>query len=315
MEEGRGKTPTHQNRAERRLRNLQTSKYFRDSAIKKAYGQVFVQWEEMGYVREVQLGSSEVKHLLAHFPIIKVSSSTPVRPVMDCSTDLNQFLLSGPNLLNDVAAVLLRFRSGLFTYAGDVSQMFLQIFLREEDRPYHCFLWEKEGGELMAYQFQVHVFGNTGSPFVAVFVVKEHAKSYQAKYPAAVETLCRSTLIDDVLDSADTLQEARDNLSHAREILADAGMKLVKLHSNRGGSAGALPGRRETKSGGRRRGLRLQSLPPIHSFKSPWPGVRRKRGCLSLCTSHQSARCLDQTRGVETFPRSSTRWGCCCPTP
>ncbi len=155
-----------------------------------------------------------------------------MRVVMDCKVELNRHLLAGPNLLNEVPAVLLRFRSGLFTFSGDVKKMFLRIFLAPEDRPYHCFLWRDSQGELEALQFQVHVFGNAGSPFLAVYVVKEHAKKYVDRFPVAVDTILRSTLIDDVLDSVDTVQEAHQVLQQVRTILSEAGMDMAKFHAN-----------------------------------------------------------------------------------
>ena len=202
--------------------------------IRLAYGRVFQQWFEKGYTKEVELDTEQVRHVLAHFPIVKDSLTTPVRPVMDCKVALNEHLLAGPNLLNEVPAVLLRFRSGLVAFSGDVTQMFLQIQLLPQDRPYHCFLWQEGDGPLRVYQFQVHVFGNAGSPFLAVYVVKEHAKKYQHKFPQASDTLQHSTLIDDVLDSVDSIKEAEQVLKQVRTILQEAGMQLVKLHSNQG---------------------------------------------------------------------------------
>ncbi len=220
--------------AQARLRNLQRSKAFKDPKIHHAYGQVFVDWEEKGIVKKVPLHSPQVQHVLPHCPIFKESESTPVRPVMGCDVSLNKFLLPGPNLLNKVVGVLLRFRSGKFTIAGDIRQMFLNIRLTPADRPFHCFLSGdgKEDAPPTVYQFQRHVFGNAGSPCVAVFVLKEHAKKSQQVAPAAVDTLVNSTLIDDVLDSVKTEQEAEELLLLVREIIAQAVMKLAKVHTN-----------------------------------------------------------------------------------
>ncbi len=220
--------------AKGRLRNLEKSKAFKNKEIRRAYGDVFRDWEEKEIVKKVSLDSSEVKHVLPHFPVLKDSESTPVRPVMGCDVALNKFLLPGPNLLNEVVGVLLRFRSGRITIAGDIKQMFLNIRLSPEDRPFHCFLWNPSAAapEPDVYQFQRHVFGNAGSPCVAVFVLKEHAKKFNHSAPAAVDTLLNSTLIDDVLDSVETEGEAVQLLQQVRDIVAAAGMTLAKIHTN-----------------------------------------------------------------------------------
>ena len=219
--------------AERRLRSLEESRYFKDPQLKQSYTEVVEGWKKGGEVKVVPCPSPDVRYLMPHFPVVNMEkTTTPVRVVMDCKVELNKYLLSGPNLLNEVPGVLLRFRSGLYTFSGDVKKMFLRIFLPAQDRPFHCFLWRTPGGQLKFLQFQVHVFGNAGSPFLALFVVKEHAKKYAQEEPKAVDTIYHSTLVDDVLDSADTIQEARETLTAVRNIFRAAGMEMAKFHSN-----------------------------------------------------------------------------------
>ncbi len=230
---GGGRPPLNHKQAYNRLVSLELSKYFKDDNLRINYGKVIDDWEKQSFVREVQLNTSQVAYLMPHFPILKDSATTPIRPVMDCKIALNKYLLSGPNLLNNIDDVLLRFRSGLFTFSGDVKQMFLRIKLHPEDRPYHCFLWRSNPkDEPKVYQFQVHVFGNTGSPFVAVFVLREHAIKYADTHPQAVDTITNSSLIDDILDSADSPDEARTIMDDLWRILQAAGMQLAKCHSN-----------------------------------------------------------------------------------
>ncbi len=215
----------------KRLESLEKGKLLDTKDKKEKYDAVFSDWEKRDIIKKVELGSEQVKYLIPHFPVFSNSATTPIRPVFDCKIGLNQHLLPGPNLLNDIVDVLLRFRSGLFAFSGDVKQMFLRILLREEDRPFHCFL-RRVGGEIVAFQFQRHVFGNAGSPCVAVFLLKEHAKLFEGKYPEAADTLSKSTLIDDVLDSADSEEEAGQRLRQIQEILEEAGMKLAKCYAS-----------------------------------------------------------------------------------
>ena len=229
---GGGRPPLNLAQAKSRLLMLEEGKHFKKAGVASAYAEVIRQWRQEGFVRQAQLGTEQVLHLLPHFPILKSSETTPVRPVMDCSVSLNRHLLAGPSLINEVPAVLLRFRSGLYSFSGDVRQMFLKILLPPEDRPYHCFLWRDDAGAIEALQFQVHVFGNTGSPFLVIFVVREHARAFAKQHPDAVDTLFHSTLIDDVLDSTDREEDAAKTLLDVRHILAEAGMKIAKCHSN-----------------------------------------------------------------------------------
>ena len=230
---GADRPPLNLPQATRRLESLESSKHFQNEDIRRAYKKVIEGWKEGGEVTSVPFPSDQVSYLLPHFPVVYLGKpSTPVRVVMDCKIELNKHLLAGPNLLNEVVGVLLRFRSGLFTFSGDIKKMFLRIYLSPIDRPYHCFLWRTPEGALEVLQFQVHVFGNAGSPFLAVWVLKEHAKKFKKTFPLAAEALQQSTLIDDVLDSLDDEGEAAATLLQVRKVLAEAGMEMAKFHSN-----------------------------------------------------------------------------------
>jgi hypothetical protein len=51
------------------------------------------------------------------------------------------------------------------------------------------------------YKFNRVVFGINLSPFHAQFVVQQHANSLKKKFPMAVETVLKSTNMDDSMDS------------------------------------------------------------------------------------------------------------------
>ncbi len=224
-----------------RLESLERSKYFRNEEVRRKYGEVIKEWAEEEFVHETTREAA--LHFLPHFPVLREESlTTSLRVVMDCSVALNKHLLAGPKLMNDVAAVLLRFRSRPIAFTGDVSKMFLRIKMLPTDKPYHCFLWrEREGDPIKIYEFQVHVFGNAGSPFVAIFAVREQAKKHAAKSPAAADTISNSSLVDDILDSADTVEEAAATLTEVRNILGEVGMEVRKCMSNREEVLSSLP--------------------------------------------------------------------------
>ncbi len=85
------------------------------------------------------------------------------------------------------------------------------------------------------------MFGNTGLPFVPVYVHREHAAKFKDRFPLAVDTLSNSTLIDDVLDSLDSLGDATDTMEQIQSILDQAGMQMAKCHSNHPGILASLP--------------------------------------------------------------------------
>ena len=115
--------------------------------------------------------------------------------------------------------------------------MFLQVSIRGTDRPFHRFLWRSfdTSREPDVYEFQRLMFDNTASPFCSQYVLQTHAASYSAKYPKAAETvlMARSMYVDDVLDSAETVEDAKLLRSQLLELLDKAGFKLRQWSSNK----------------------------------------------------------------------------------
>jgi len=46
-------------------------------------------------------------------------------------------ILDSPNQMNDLSLILTRMRRFKFLFAGDITEMFLQISLAVSDRPFH----------------------------------------------------------------------------------------------------------------------------------------------------------------------------------
>ena len=58
--------------------------------------------------------------------------------VFDLSTEFHVVLLSGPDLVNQIVGVLLRFREEQIAVTGDFEAMHHQVKKQENQR---CFLW------------------------------------------------------------------------------------------------------------------------------------------------------------------------------
>ena len=79
------------------------------------------------------------KWYLPHFAVIKADKeTTTTRIIFDASaaqdgTSLNNFIYQGPKLQRDLLNVLLRFRRYQTAIVGDISEMNLQVKIKEED--------------------------------------------------------------------------------------------------------------------------------------------------------------------------------------
>ena len=159
--------------------------------------------------------------------------STPLRVVFDpaCQfngVSLNSFLLKGPNLIGDLLAVLLRFREERVAFVGDISKMFLQICLTEEDSQVHRFLWRDLDitQDPTVYRLTRVTFGDKSSPDMASFIMLKLAEKFEDTYPEAAKILRKDRYVDDLIHSCETASEATKRMGQLDEVLASGSFKI-----------------------------------------------------------------------------------------
>ncbi|OXA47143.1 Cellular nucleic acid-binding protein [Folsomia candida] len=142
--------PNNKSVCEKRLvsatRKLESQEKF------QVYADIFEGWESEKMIHRVHhVNSVEPGHYLPHRPVFKPESlTTPVRPVFDASCrmanypSLNQCLEKGPNMLELIPSILLRFREKKVGVISDIRKAFQMIGVAEEDRKYQRFLWWEE---------------------------------------------------------------------------------------------------------------------------------------------------------------------------
>ena len=102
-------------------------------------------------------------------------------------------ILAGPKLQQDLFNVLVRFRRNPVGIVCDIKEMYLEIEIKEEDRPYFRLLWRDLDCERQpdVYVFSRIVFGKNAAPMESQFVAQENARSNQDRYPLAAETVLK----------------------------------------------------------------------------------------------------------------------------
>ena len=83
---------------------------------------------------------------LPHHPVTNPNKLEKVRRIANAASkfrgeSLNPNLSTGPDLLNNLVGVLLRFREHPVAVLSDIEGMFMQITVRQEDQSTLCFLW------------------------------------------------------------------------------------------------------------------------------------------------------------------------------
>ena len=175
------------------------------------YGYITLNYAEVVPVEEQDAG----KYFLPVKGVMKNdSTTTKVRPVFDASArtstgySFNDQLLVGPNLYPYIADVLLRFRSHSIAFTADISKMYREIRLLEEDKDYHRLFIRSPTGQLLHIRMTRLTFGVRPSPFIAMRVLRHHANKHKEEFPEACLAIQQDFYVDDFLSGYDTLKQA-----------------------------------------------------------------------------------------------------------
>ncbi|XP_075539206.1 uncharacterized protein LOC142573874 [Dermacentor variabilis] len=173
-----------------------------------------------------------------------------IRVVFDSSAQyegvsLNNVLLTGPDLTNNLVGILIRFRQEPFAVTADVQQMFYSFMVREDHQNYLRFLWFKGNDisrEIVECRMKVHVFGNSPSPAVATYGLRRTAQQAAPRFGEdARKFVERDFYVDDALKSLPSEEDAISLLQRAQKMLATANIRLHKIALNRQNVLNAFP--------------------------------------------------------------------------
>ncbi|XP_067667337.1 uncharacterized protein [Haliotis asinina] len=233
--------PDNYNMAYKRLCNTE-KKLLKNPSVAEVYNKTLSDYHAKGYIRIVSANedTSDSQWFLPHFPVIRPDrSTTKVRVVFDASakcqgTSLNDIIHQGPKLQGDLFEILLRFRKHQISLVCDIAEMYLQIGIPAKDCSYFRFLWRSlNQSEIpQIYEFQRVVFGMNASPFLAQYISRVNARKFEHLFPKAAKTVCKSTYMDDGMDSVPEVDDAIELYKQLTALWGRAGMRSRKWLSN-----------------------------------------------------------------------------------
>ena len=129
-------------------------------------------------------------HYISHHEVLKPDSkSTPVRIVFNSSAKymvhvLNRYWAKGPDILNNILAVLLRFREYGVAFIGDIEKMYHTVATNALDQHTHRFLWHdiETTREPDIYVKQSVPFGDKPSGAIATVTLRKTAETEKINF-------------------------------------------------------------------------------------------------------------------------------------
>ena len=244
--------PNNINYVKKRLIGLK-DKLDKDVVFKEDYVKFMAQLINKGYVeqvldQDVNKNDGCVWYIPHHG--IRHPRKNKMRVVFDCSSkylgiSLNDLLLPGPNMTNNLQHVLLRFRQEPIAFMGDIESMFYQVKVPQKHRDFLRFFWWPNGStnvEPKVYRMTVHLFGAVSSPACANFalrqVVTDNKESYDEE---VVKSVINNFYVDDVLKSVATPQKAIALIKGIKDLCNQGGFHLKDWVSNNDEVIASIP--------------------------------------------------------------------------
>ena len=178
-------------------------------------------------------------HYIAHHEIVRPEKTTPIRIVFNSSASfqghrLNDYWMKGPDLLNSLFGVTLRFRENEVAVTGHISKMYHKVLIPEQDQQVHRYLWRnmETNREPDVYVKTVLKFGDKPAPAMAQIALRKTADKAKSSYPEAAQVLKNNTYIDDICDSVHSVQQAKRLTNKLDEVLLKGGFQVKGWLSN-----------------------------------------------------------------------------------
>ena len=194
---------------------------------------------EKGFAREVSI--DEIKaweakggktYYIAHqMALNPQSKTTPVRCCFNISQRYRGYSLNtswelGPDLVNSLHSMLLRFRKDLVAAQGDITKMYYIVRIREEESWMQLFMWEFAGEDKLKYfKMERLVMGNKPSASLSGVALAETAKleNFPKQFPAAHRTLTSDAYVDNVFLTAPDHVSIKSIISDIEYVAAKGG--------------------------------------------------------------------------------------------
>ncbi|XP_054259891.1 uncharacterized protein LOC128984578 [Macrosteles quadrilineatus] len=212
---------------------------------------------------------------LPHHEVIKESSSsTKLRVVFNAScptstrVSLNDTLMVGPNVQQDLFSILTRFRLHEIVMVADCEKMYRQVLVDENDCKFQQILWRTNSYEpVKIYKLKTVTYGTSSAPFLATRCLKQLSEDEKTRFPTACAAAGADFYVDDLLTGCHDEKTALQLQEELDQLLRSGGFKLRKWCSNSSAVLDRIP--KEDKEVGSMN-LDLEESKPIKTLEVAW---------------------------------------------
>ncbi|XP_053698867.1 uncharacterized protein LOC128745821 [Sabethes cyaneus] len=213
-----------------------------NSELRKQYSAFIHEYEDLGHMREVvdEEPSNQVNYYLPHHAVLKPeSTTTKLRVVFDAScrtstgVSLNDALLVGPVVQDDLLNIILRFRLHRYAIVADIAKMYRMIRMQPADQRLQRIVWrDSEDQPIRAYELCTVTYGTAAAPYLATRCLQKLAEEGAKTHPEGAKVLKNDFYVDDMLSGVDDVEKCKRFVAEMISLMESAGMSLRKWNSN-----------------------------------------------------------------------------------
>ncbi|XP_055907518.1 uncharacterized protein LOC129942546 [Eupeodes corollae] len=226
--------------ARKRFLSLE-NKLSKDEELKTSYINFMEEYKALGHMTPINKDNIPQRHyVIPHHCVMKPeSSSTKLRVVFDASAKttsghaLNDILMVGPTVQPDLFSIVLKFRMHRYVFTADITKMYRQVLMHEDDRAFQLIFWRSRADEpLQLYKLNTVNYGTASASYLATRCLVKLAEDNQDSFFRASQAVKNNVYVDDCLAGSETIDDAHNLLNEIICLLKAGHFELKKICSN-----------------------------------------------------------------------------------
>ncbi|XP_046577994.1 uncharacterized protein LOC124285766 [Haliotis rubra] len=236
--------PDNHDYALKRLNSLR-KKFEKNTQFYRDYSEFMMKVVSKGYAEKVPeeelQGPKGKTWFIPHHGVYHPRKPDKIRVVFDCAAkyqgvSLNDVLLQGPDLTNNLTGVLIKFRQGPVAIIGGVEAMYYQVNVHKEDKDFQRFYWWNNSDynqKPEVYRMRVHLFGTVSSSSCASYALRKTAEDNRDRFESDIANMISDNFyVDDCLSSTESDASAIEQVKGITDLCSQGGFHIAKWVSN-----------------------------------------------------------------------------------
>ncbi|XP_023159054.1 uncharacterized protein LOC101454434 [Ceratitis capitata] len=210
-----------------------------DKNLHDEYKKFMKELIDLGHMEAADSTTKTVYYMPHHAVVKDTSATTKLRVVFNASMKtssgkpLNDALMVGPQLQQDLFSILVRFRTHRYGLIADIEKMYRQVHVAEQDVDYQRIVWREHSSEpICDYRLLRVTYGVASASHLAVKSLHRAAQQVTGVNRNIEKVVTSDFYMDDLLTGSESLQDLINTQRDISHVLSQSGFELRKWATN-----------------------------------------------------------------------------------